>query len=272
MEIRRAYVALEMLLAGLMLAGRPCALALNPALDISQYGHRSWKISDGFAKGPIYSIAQTPDGFLWLGTEFGVLRFDGIRNTSWPHDRELPSARIFRLLTTRDGTLWIGTMNGLASWKGEKLTIYPELAGQSVSALLEDDEGAVWAGGSRPPIGRLCAIQKGTVQCYGEDGSFGSFVFSLCESRGHVWAAANNGLWRWRPGPSKLYPLPSPTTQITDLIEGDNGAVWAAMRRRGIVQFFDGKAEVNPLPASGAFDARTLLRDREGGLWIGTPR
>src|SRR5579862_6646402 len=122
---------------GLALAG-PCAFALNPALDISQYSHKAWKISDGFARGPISAIAQTPDGYLWLGTDFGLARFDGIRNVEWtpPAEQQLPSNTIRRLLVTRDGTLWIGTFRGLASWKGGRLTAYAELAGLIVDALL----------------------------------------------------------------------------------------------------------------------------------------
>src|SRR5215467_13287090 len=118
---------------GLLLAGRS-AFALDPALDVSQYAHSSWRIRDGFFKGAIYSMAQTPDGYLWLGTEFGLLRFDGIRNVPWqpPSDQELPSSTISRLLATRDGTLWIGTISGLASWKNGKLTQYPELDGLAV--------------------------------------------------------------------------------------------------------------------------------------------
>ena len=64
-------------------AGCRCAFALNPALDISQYGHDQWTVRSGFIKGNIYTIAQTPDGYLWLGTEFGIFRFDGIRTTPW---------------------------------------------------------------------------------------------------------------------------------------------------------------------------------------------
>src|SRR6266849_7507414 len=107
-----------------MLAWRTCAVALNPALDVSQYAHTSWKISEGFSKGVIRSIAQTPDGYLWLGTEFGLLRFDGVRAVPWqpPADQHLPSNDIWSLLAARDGTLWIGTPKGLASWKSGKLT------------------------------------------------------------------------------------------------------------------------------------------------------
>ena len=119
---------------GILLACCPCAFALNPSLDINQYAHTAWTVRDGFFKGVIYSIAQTPDGYLWLGTEFGLLRFDGVRSVPWqpPAGEHLPSSYIRSLLAARDGRLWIGTDEGLASWKDGKLTHYPELAGQDV--------------------------------------------------------------------------------------------------------------------------------------------
>ena len=137
------------MLTCLLLAHRPCASALDPSLDVGQYAHMAWKVREGFTKGVVNAIAQTPDGYLWLGTEFGLRRFDGVRNVSWqpPPGQHLPSTNTFRLLTARDGTLWIGTSNRLASWKGGKVTLYPELAGQYIFAVLEDHEGTVWAGG-----------------------------------------------------------------------------------------------------------------------------
>src|ERR1700746_3759051 len=89
--IARAIIALGMLLAW----GRG-AYGLDPALEVSQCAHTAWKVRDGFAKGEISSIAQTPDGYLWLGTEFGLLRFDGVRNVPWrpPADQRLPSNSI----------------------------------------------------------------------------------------------------------------------------------------------------------------------------------
>ena len=76
----------------LLLACSACALALDPSLDISQYAHTAWTVRDGFGKGPIHSIAQTHDGYLWLGTEFGLLRFDGVRAVPWqpPGGEHLP--------------------------------------------------------------------------------------------------------------------------------------------------------------------------------------
>src|SRR6185369_5077539 len=134
--------------------------ALNPELDVSQYAHTSWQIRDGFPKGEVTSMVQTADGYLWLGTEFGLFRFDGVRNVIWhpPAGQQLPSDLIFSLLVARDGTLWIGTEKGLASWKDGKLTQYPELAGRYIFKLLEDREGPVLASGLNLSTGRLCSI------------------------------------------------------------------------------------------------------------------
>lgn len=267
-RLREAVIAL-----GIVLACCPCASALNPSLDISQYAHASWTIREGFFKGVIYSIAQTPDGYLWLGTELGLFRFDGVRSTPWqaPAGDYLPSSNIPSLLATRDGRLWIGTTKGLASWKDGKLTHYPELAGQAVDSLLEDRDGTVWAGGNGIPAGRLCAMQGGSTRCYGEDGSLGRGVLSLYEdSGGNLWAGATSGLWRWRTGPPRFYPMANAPAEITSLVEGDNGALWMAMPG-GMRQLVNGKAEAYALPGIGRqLTPLRLLRDRNGSLWIGT--
>ena len=123
----------------------------------------------------------------------------------------LPSSDIRSLQGARDGRLWIGTFSGLASWKDGKLTHYPELDGQVIEALLEDREGTIWVGGWAPSIGRLCRIQSGNTQCYGEDGRFGSGVTALYEdSGGNLWAGGMTGLWRWKPGPPKFYAIGDP--------------------------------------------------------------
>ncbi len=272
--VRGRHVAgLWLALAFVLLAWSASALALNPSLDVSQYAHTSWKIRDGFIKGQISAIAQTHDGYLWLGTEFGLIRFDGVRTVPWqpPRDQHLPSSKIMRLLVTHDGTLWIGTDKGLVSWKGGKLTQYAELAGQYIFKLVEDHEGSLWAAGGALPTGRLCAITNGSVKCYGDDGSFGHAVFGLYEdSKGNLWAGVKNGLWRWKPGPPQFYPVPGQLDGIQGFGEGDDGALLIGTRN-GIRRLVDGTAEAYPLPGFlQSFEARRLLRDRDGGLWIGT--
>lgn len=270
---RRLVIPLGLVCAFLLLACCPSAFALNPELDVSQYAHTSWKIRDGFPKGEISSIAQTPDGYLWLGTEFGLFRFDGVKHVQWrpPANQELPSNWIFSLLVARDGTLWIGTEKGLASWKDGKLTQYAELAGRYIFKILEDREGSVWVSGGAVPSGKLCAIRNGSVQCFGDDGSLGRAVFNLHEdSKGNLWAGVKDGLWRWKPGPPKFFPLPNQPDGIQTFGEDNDGTLLIGWNN-GIHRFIDGKTAVYPLAGSSrGFVAKRIIRDRDGALWIAT--
>src|SRR5262249_37773194 len=79
------------------------ARALDPVLDISQYAHTAWRISEGFSASPVTSFAQTQDGYLWLGTGAGLLRFDGVRNRAWqpPAGTSLPNESIRTLFVSK---------------------------------------------------------------------------------------------------------------------------------------------------------------------------
>src|SRR5271166_1709129 len=151
----------------------PPVFALDPSLDMSQYAHTAWTSRNGFLSGEAYAIAQTADGYLWLGTQSGVVRFDGARTVplALRPGQQLPSTAAGALLAARDGTLWIGTLDGLVSWKDGQLTGYPELARRTVVALLQDRNGTVWAGAFGGATGRLCAIRGRTTTCYGDDGN-----------------------------------------------------------------------------------------------------
>jgi ligand-binding sensor domain-containing protein/signal transduction histidine kinase len=266
-------VAWGAMLAGIVLACCPRVCALNPVLNVKQYGHTSWNVRDGFTKGEINAIAQTPDGYLWLGTQLGLLRFDGVRNVQFqaPGNQQLPSNQIYSLLTSRDGTLWIGTANGLASWKDAKLTSYAELESKYVLRLVEDHEGAVWAGAVGVPAGRLCSVKISSVKCYGEDGSLGRGVSDVFEdSKGNLWVGVENGLWRWKPGQPTFYPLPGESNGIRGLGEDVDGTLLVG-RNGGLQRFIDGKMEARSnLRSLGQLNAKKLLRDRDGSLWIGT--
>lgn len=270
---RRSVIPVGLACAFLLLACCVSAFALNPSLDVSQYAHTSWKIRDGFPKGEISSIAQTPDGYLWLGTELGVIRFDGVKSVVWrpPGDQELPSNFIFSLLVTRDGTLWIGTAKGLASWKDGKVTQYAELADRYIFKLLEDRDGTVWASGAAVPLGKLCAIRNSSVQCFGDDGSLGRAVFNIYEdSKGNLWVGVKDGVWRWKPGPPEFFSLPGEPDGIQCLGEDKDGTLLVGWNG-GIHRVINGKPEPFTIPGrEGPIRARRLLRDRDGALWIGT--
>jgi len=255
-----------------VLAWCPPALALSAALDVSQYAHTAWRIRDGFAKGAVFSIAQTPDGYLWLGTVAGLLRFDGVRALPWqpPGGQRLPSDLNISLLAARDGTLWIGTDKGLASWKEGQFVRYDALAGSHVGKLYEDREGSIW---STRFTNRwtLCSIQRARVTCFGDDGGPGVGAVGLYEDRiGSLWVgtAQPSGVWRWRPGPPTFYPLPMEANGIQGLSEDEDGSLLIA-NAGGLRRQIDGHAVMkHPFPSST--EANVLLRDRDGGVWVGT--
>ena len=259
-----------------MLARCPGAVALNPAFDVSQYAHTSWKIRDGFSKGTIFSIAQTPDGYLWLGTELGILRFDGVRPVPWqpPSGQQLPSNNIRALRVTRDGTLWMGTEAGLASWKDGRLSRYEPLAGRMVMALVEDREGSLWATTFFNLKLTLCQIRRADAKCYGDDGGPGVGAIKMFEdSAGRLWvgtAGAGNGVWRWKPGPPQFYPLPQQPNGVQGFGEDGDGVLLVSLSG-GVARFVDGEPEIayGLPPVIRQFQFPVLLRDRDGSLWLG---
>jgi ligand-binding sensor domain-containing protein len=274
--VRTIHGKLAGALLACMLMGGTCALALDPTLDVSQYAHTAWKIRDGFAKGSILSIAQTPDGYLWLGTAFGLYRFDGVRNVLWqpPPDQHLPSSTITSLVASRDGTLWIGTINGLSRWKNGKLTQYAELAGLAIRALVEDPAGSIWAGtnGSPgPPDGKLCEIRNGSVQCNSEIRGVDRGVFGLhADSKGNLWVGLEAGVWRWGPRPPQFYAVPGlPNGTMQGMADSEDGSVLIAATGT-LMRLADGNAEmVYRFPAaSRGFRFLRMLRDHDGGLWV----
>src|ERR1700722_2869992 len=264
----RAVVAL-----GILLACCACAFALEPSLDISQYAHTTWKIRDGFTKGIITSLAQTPDGYLWIGTELGLLRFDGVRPVLWqpPSGQHLPGTLITYLLAAHDGTLWIGTFNGLASWKDGKLREVPELAGQSVTSVLETRDRTIWIGVFADSGGALCDIHNGVVNCERESGKFGTGVKALYEdSRGTLWLGLSKGFWRWKPGAPEFFSVPNQPFGIISFAE-DKQAQLLFGSQDGIRRLADGRVE--PYPSTGSayrWQITRMLRDHDGGLWAGT--
>ena len=265
-------------LASALFASPYPALALDSPLQIAQYAHTSWTARDGALLGLIFAIAQTPDGYLWVAGSFGLFRFDGLRFVPWqpPKGQALPGSP-YSLLVSRDGTLWIGTFNGLASWNGTELTRYSQTDSGFVTSLLEDHEGTIWAGLFADP-GRLCAVRAGQARCSTPEGGFGGYVWSLGEDRsGTLWAGAESGVWQWKPGTPRRFTLPG--MRVGDLSTTVDGQILVGIRGAGLEQVDGDRLVPYPIRRAARPDelvsgrdvkANKLLRDHDGGLWIGT--
>ncbi len=251
------------------------AFALDPALDVGQYAHSSWKYANGFSPTAITAIAQTADGYLWLGTESGLVRFDGVRSVPWnpPPGPSLPGIFIRSLLATRDGALWIGTLEGLARWKDGRLTVLHRQAAYNFTALAEEGDGTVWAGvQSIGEGGRLCQVRGESLKCHGDDGRFGRYISALrIDRRGALWVIDSKGLWRWKPGPPKLHVLPSLPLSSPGAIAEDVSGAMLVVTLAGVFRVVDGDADPLLVVArKGALWPLRILVDRDGNLWIGT--
>jgi signal transduction histidine kinase/ligand-binding sensor domain-containing protein len=128
------------------------AKALDPQKRISQFTHTSWTAKDG-VPGPVRAIAQTPDGYLWLGTEAGLYRFDGLHFVAWEPSfgEEILGSSVWSLCTSRDGSLWIGfSSGGISQLRNGHLKNYSHADGVpdgGILSIVEDGNGSIWAGG-----------------------------------------------------------------------------------------------------------------------------
>ena len=135
--------------AVMLLRGALGGLALEPSTPLQNYGRQSWVMENGLPQNTVQAMAQTKDGFIWLGTEVGLVRFDG--NSFQVFDLNsspaLPGNDVRCLLETKDGALWIGTSEGLARWKNGALTTFTSkdgLPGNDIRALVESGYLWVW--------------------------------------------------------------------------------------------------------------------------------
>ena len=129
----------------LLLSTVESVYAVDPNRHISQYGHTAWRMQDGVFNSTPNVITQTPDGYLWIGTQAGLVRFDGARFVpgTTPTGQPLPDAKITSLRSARDGSLWIGTPYGLFRLQDGELISYTS-APIGISNIIEDHTGTIW--------------------------------------------------------------------------------------------------------------------------------
>jgi signal transduction histidine kinase/ligand-binding sensor domain-containing protein len=276
------------LVLGLLLAS--CAarlLALDPKTHVSQYGHSVWRVQDGALNAAPTSIVQTGDGYIWIGTETGLLRFDGVRFVPWtpPGWDQITNPEVLHLLAASDGTLWIGTNSDVAAWKDGRLTIVPQVPRLGIiSGLGEDHEHRIWATfiqTSRP----LCEVALKGAVCFGERDGLAPLP------SGALTVATDGSLdlvidesvinWSHEQGRMRSYSFPKlrqlaqATADITVLARPDGSllaGITIAGKGLGLQQLNDGQTTAYMAPGldGSSLASQALMTDRSGTLWIGT--
>jgi ligand-binding sensor domain-containing protein/signal transduction histidine kinase len=236
------------------------------------YSSRIWHSQDGLPEDAIQALAQTSDGYLWIGTSGGLVRFDGVRFTVFSRENT-PSFRensVSALLTAKDGALWIGTQGGgVLRYFGGRFRCFGAADGLSnefVGAVYQDRQGNIWAG-TEWGLFRLEANRF--VRMDSPGGRIPAmWVYGMTEDRaGHMWVAGA-GLVSVQGEHSEVYYTGRRNEFFRPVMEATDGSIWAGSII-GLERLDPGATEFRKTaPRNCAVKA--LMQDSSGNLWVGT--
>jgi signal transduction histidine kinase/ligand-binding sensor domain-containing protein len=214
-----------------LLSASPC-VAIDPQRAISQYVREHWGIAQGLPRGSIYSISQTPDGYLWIGAETGLLRYDGaVFKAIVDHTGTLPSTGVLEVLSDRHGDLWVRRRDStLIVYRYRSLENAIADSPTNLTAMSRDRQGDL-------------------LVAWYQDGAF------TVKDRKLTPVAGASGL---------------PRTPVLALAQTADGSVWFGMRGSGLYRVAGGKTVRISIPGDPDPKVNSLLAERDGGLWIGT--
>jgi len=271
---RKSILPLLLGLAVFLLSCVPSS-ALDPRKAITQYMQTVWGTEAGLPQTSVFSITQTRDGYLWMGTQQGLARFDGVRFAIFDQHKNkgLASNYVQTLLAGRDGSLWAGTDSGLSHFKDgvfDSFTTANGLSNDNVTALLETEEGSLWIGTDSG----LNRLQGGKIRRYtNADGLPGDRIRAIAEDRnGSLWIGTNHGLAQFRQGSFRTVPLPLGhfSEAVTALAAAPDGTLWAATSLGRLAHITREKISfTSGLPVD---QIESLLIDRDANLWIAFDR
>ena len=263
-----------------------------------EYLPRVWQTDEGLPSNRVQAIAQTPDGYLWVGTHEGLARFDGVKFTGFdnPETFGLNRASITALCVTTDGTLWIGTESaGMMRWRDGQFSAFAEKgwpAGQTIRAICQARNGAIWIGSTRG----LYRFRDSHFQIYTtKQGLFADEVLAICEdSHSNLWVGTSLGLNCLGAGTTEAFATINGVVNdpVRSLCEDRAGRLWIGSDHGFIWSNDKGSSDNRPLAVrsgeglityrtrqfytysdqSGLSDDRVsaVFEDSQNNLWVGT--
>jgi ligand-binding sensor domain-containing protein len=250
----------------------PAALALDPGKSLTQYVHTAWRTEDGLPQSAVTKILETSDGYLWVGTQGGIARFDGVRFTVFDHTNTtaLHDDFVSDLVEDSHGTLWIATANGgVTSFRNGVFSHLDSVGPRAGISLAATPDGSVWVGGH----GGLVHVRDGrVVRIYTtSDGLWTDLIRRLASDKeGSVWIATSGGLNRMVDGRLVGYATGggAAARDVSDLFLDLDDKLWTRTRDTRIAQ--RSADDVKPWHMDG-FPFGTVsdtLMDRDRNLWF----
>jgi len=263
-------------IACLILVAGPRALALDPAEKPANYIAAHWDTEDGLPHNLVRCIFQTRDGYLWVGTQQGLARFDGLTFTVFNQHNtpEISSTIITSFAETRDGSLWVGTSVGLLRYQDGRFKAYGRADGlkaDTVNSLCVAPDGSLWIGG-REGITRWINgkfINDIDTSAFDMRG----MRFVGVDRHNAIWIASGFDALRCQDGKFTRFSQAEglPAQQVRMIREDGEGNI-LAVTYDGLLRLCDGRFvpfEKNHALSNPRVD--TALADQAGNLWIGSP-
>ncbi len=267
----------------------PFAYSLDPDKEITQYILDSWGLEDGLPQNTVTAIIQCREGYLWLGTQEGLVRFDGVHFEIYDKSNvdQLANIWITALCEDREGNLWIGTYGGgltcLRKKDGAFITYSKKqgLSNDYIYSIYEAHEGDLWIG-TEGGLNRM-SIKDGTFTAYTmhttKQGLAYDRISSIHEDRnGNLWIGTyGGGLNRFRDGKFTTYSTKTKEGLSNDYIlsiyEDREGSLWIGTYGGGLNHFKEGKFTAYTTKTKEGLTSNYILsiyEDRRGILWVGT--
>ena len=253
--------------------------ALDPGKSIHQYVVDSWTIKNGLPANTVRDIAQTPDGYLWLATTNGLVRFDGMRFTVFntKNTPEITNNRITRLYVDREGILWFGADYGdlahIKNGKFKKFYLGRNIGGIIINSIYQDIHGKLWVG----TFGQgLFFVEKDKVIRYKspEGLSINVSIASLYEdSKGNMYVGTLDGLYILRNGKmeKKRFKNINQSFNVFSIFEDSESNLWIGTNL-GLIRIKENKhflfSKKNGLHNDYI---NAILEDVHRNIWVGTP-
>lgn len=267
---RRRVRAVVLLL--LLHLGHACAL--QPEKHFSQYVHDAWYADKGFFGGPVHAIAQSEDGYLWIGTDRGLLRFDGHRLVPVPHPLQGGPAlgAVRGLINDGFGNLWIRVDGAhLIRYRAgtfEDMLQQEQIPLLNVSATALDNQGQLLVAGLGDQLFRF---SQGHFHSLADAKELPGTVLALCEGRdGTLWIGTRDaGLYRWTSHGLQRVAGMLGQAKINALLPTQNGGAWVGTDN-GLFSIDSSGLRSAPLrTAFRSLPVMTLVRDEDGNVWAG---
>lgn len=236
---------------------------------------RSYSIESGLSEAVINDMIQDHNGYLWIGTSYGLNRFDGINFKNYYTEDGLLNNKIFGLYQDSENRIWVGTGNGVNVIEDDSVHTVPDLKpleSSTVLAIYQDSGNDFWFATDGDGIWHLDR-DNNLTQYLTIHGLADNRVRAIAEeSNGTLWFATRGGLTQLENGNFRSYTTRHglPEEKIRDLVLDDNGLLWIATR--GGLSLYSDDGFTNFTEEDGLINNRiqTLALAEDGSLWLGT--